>query len=238
MDNIIKEKDAIGRAAQAVADAIMAGEIINVIGTGGHSNIPVEEVTWRAGELAPINGMLDAGINLMLGGKRSNCIERATGYATAVFNAYQLGKKPGEVIIICNAYGINSYTIDCALEGKKRNMTVIGITSDSYCRTVPPGHPARHPGGQSLCDIVDIYVNCHMPYGDAVIELEGLPQKMGPTSTFCNIFAIHCITMQAAQVMLDCGFAPPVWTSANLPDGDKLNHEYEQQYKGMIRHLW
>lgn len=238
LDKIDAERDAITAGATIIADAIMDGKVINVVGPGGHSNIPVEEVTWRAGELVPINGMLDAGTNLMMGGKRSNCYERLPGYAAAMFDAYELGKTPNEVIVICNAYGINSLTIDCALEGKKRGMKVIGVTSDSFCRTVPHGHPSRHPSGQSLCDIVDVYVNNHMPYGDAIIEIEGIKPKMGPTSTFCNIFAIHCLTMTAAQIMVEKGFVPPVWTSANMPEGDRLNREYENDYKGKIRHLW
>lgn len=238
LDQIQTEKEAILNAATIVADAIMDDKLINVVGPGGHSNIPVEEVTWRAGELVPINGILDGGTNLMLGGKRSNCYERLPGYAKGLFNAYELGNTPNEVIIICNAYGINSLTIDCALEGKARGMKVIGITSESFCRIVPQNHPSRHPSGQSLCDIVDVYVNNHMPYGDAIIEIEGVNAKMGPTSTFANIFTIHCVTMRAAEIMAQRGFDVPVWTSANKPGGDDLNHKYELLYKGRIRHLW
>lgn len=238
MEQVSGETEAIRKGAELMATAIMAGKVINVVGPGGHSNIPVEEVTWRAGELVPMNGMLDAGTNLMMGGKRSNCYERLPGYAEGMFNAYELGKTPDEVLIITNAYGINSMTIDCALEAKKRGMHTIGITSDGFCRTVPHGHPSRHPSGLSLCDIVDVYINNHMPYGDAVIEIPGLAPKMGPTSTMANVFAIHCLTMTAAEIMIERGFVPPVWTSANMPEGDKLNREYEFEYRGRIRHLW
>lgn len=232
------ETEAIQKAADLVATAIMAGKVIHIVGPGGHSNIPVEEVTWRAGELVPMNGMLDAGTNLMMGGKRSNCYERLPGYAVGMFNAYELGKTPDEVLIIVNAYGINSMTIDCALEAKKRGMHTIGITSEGFGRTVPFGHPSRHPSGKNLCDVVDVYINNHMPYGDAVIEIPGLKPKMGPTSTMANVFAIHCLTMTAAEIMIKRGFVPPVWTSANMPEGDDLNQQYEQEYRSRIRHLW
>ena len=238
LDRISGEEQSITAAAEIVAEAIMADKVINVVGPGGHSNIPVEEVTWRAGALVPMNGMLDAGTNLMMGGKRSNCYERLAGYAEGMFNAYELGNTPDEVIIICNAYGINSMTIDCALEAKKRGMKSIGITGESYCRAVPHGHPARHPSGQSLCDLVDVYVNSHMPYGDSVVQVEGVAAKMGPTSTFCNVFAIHSVMICAAEIMAKRGYAPPVWTSGNLPEGDDLNREYEKRYKGRLRHLW
>ena len=238
LDKIAAEEESITAAATVIADAIMDGQIINVVGPGGHSNIPVQEVTYRAGVLAPMNGMLDAGTNLMMGGRRTTCYERLPGYAGAMLDAYEVGNSPDKVLIICNAYGMNSMTIDCALEAKKRGLISIGVTSESFCRTIPVGHQSRHPSGQSLCDLVDIFVNSHIPYGDAIIQIDGVSAKVGPTSTFGNIFAVNCITMRAAEIMAERGFDPPVWTSSNLPDGDDLNQKYAELYKGRVRHLW
>ena len=86
--------------------------MVHVIGPGGHSNLAVEEILWRAGGLAPFNAILDAGTNLIHGAKRSNIVERTPGYAIGVMDAYGVGKEQGEVIIIVNAYGINSMTIE------------------------------------------------------------------------------------------------------------------------------
>src|SRR3546814_2065860 len=64
MDEILEGSPAIEAAAQAVADAIRRDRLIHVIGPGGHSSMAAEEVLWRAGGLAPINAILDAGFNL------------------------------------------------------------------------------------------------------------------------------------------------------------------------------
>ncbi|HBK69969.1 MAG TPA: sugar isomerase [Firmicutes bacterium] len=230
-----KEQESFDKAAAILAKAVSEDKLINVIGPGGHSNLAAEEVLWRAGGLAPVNPILDPGTILMFGAKRSNYIERAPGYAQAVLDSYDVNK--GDVLVIVNAYGINSMTIDCALECKKRGVTSIGITSTSFAKHVPKGTPSRHPSGQNLYELVDVFINNYLPLGDAVVEVEGIAQKMGPTSTYCNAFAINLLMIRTAEKLHEMGITPPVWTSANLPDGDKLNKQYEEKYFPRVKHL-
>lgn len=233
---IAAEEKAINEAAELIASAIKKDELVHVIGPGGHSNMAVEEVLWRAGGLAPIDGILDSGINLIHGAKRSNIIERCPGYGIRVLDAYGIDT-PGEVIIIVNAYGINSMTIDVALECRKRGLKTIAITSDSFARIVPKDAPSRHPSGLNLYENVDVYVNNHLPEGDACIKVEGVSQCMGPVSTFCNSFAINCVMMKAAEKLAAEGINPPVWMSANMPGGDTANKFLEEKYFMRIKHL-
>jgi len=209
--------------------------MVHVIGPGGHSNMAVEEVLWRAGGLAPLNPILDAGTNLIHGAKRSNLIERTPGYAKGVLDAYEV--KTGDVLIIVNAYGINAMTIDCALECKQRGVISVAITSTSFADTVPKDAASRHPSGQNLYELADIFIDNHLPLGDAVVAVEGIQQKMGPTSTFANSFTINLLMLKTAEKLLEMGIQPPIWTSANLPEGDKLNKQYEQKYFPVIKHL-
>jgi uncharacterized phosphosugar-binding protein len=225
------------RAALVAAKSIAEGNLIHVIGPGGHSNMAAEEVLWRAGGLVPINAILDAGTNLIHGAKRSNYIERLPGYATKVFDAYRLGKKPGEVIIIVNAYGINAMCIDSALEAKKREMISIGITSRAFADNLPPDHPSRHPSCKNLYQEVDYFIDNHIPYGDAAVEIDGIEQKVGPTATICNVVAINCLIIEIVKALKEMGIEPPIWTSANLPGGDQKNKNYEEKYIPLIRHL-
>lgn len=230
-----QEKESIEDAAQVLASKIVEDRLIHVIGPGGHSNMAVEEVLWRAGGLAVINGILDPGTNLIHGAKRSNFIERTPGYARAVLDSY--GVKTGDVLVIANAYGINSMTIDCALECKKMGVTSIGITSTSFADTVPLDAPSRHPSGQNLYRLVDIFINNHLPLGDAVVKIAGLEQKMGPTSTFVNSFAINLLMIKTAEKLLEMGITPPIWTSANLAKGDEVNRRHEEKYFPRVKHL-
>lgn len=236
-DKIEAQASTIQKAAQVMADAIAQDQVIHVVGTGGHSCMAAEELLWRAGGLAPINAVLDAGVNLVHGAKRSNIIERCEGYAKTLFASYSMGEKPGEVILIANAYGINAMTIDTALEAKKRGMTVIAVTSRSFADQVPAGAPARHSSNQNLYQLADIFLDCSLPYGDAAVEIAGMEQKVAPTSTFCNAFMVNCLVIETVKKLLEKGVTPPVWMSANLPGGDEANRKLEQRYFGRIKHL-
>ena len=229
------QEESIKAAAKLCAQALKEGRLINVIGPGGHSNIAVEEVLWRAGGMVHVNAILDPGTNVIHGAKRSNIIERTPGYARAVFDAYRL--QEGDVLIIVNAYGINAMTIDSALLCQERGIKSIGITSTSFANTVPKDAPSRHPSGQNLADLVDVYIDNHLPLGDAIIQLPGMEQKMGSTSTYANCFSINLLMMYTAQELLDSGIMPAVWQSANMPDGDRLNKKYEDELLPKIRHL-
>ncbi len=235
--DIASEEKSIEKAAAVIADAAEKGKMVHVIGPGGHSNMGVEEILWRAGGLAIWNAILDPGTNLIHGAKRSNVIERTPGYAKGVLDAYRVGNEEGEVMVIINAYGINAMTIDTALECRKRGVTTIAVTSSEFAATVPSGHRARHPEGLNLYEIADIYINNHLPLGDAVVEVEGLDQKTGSTSTFCNCFVMNCLVIETVKAMLRKGMKPPVFMSANMPGGDEMNRELEEFYIPKIKHL-
>ncbi len=229
-----ESSEAIGRAAALMGAAIVADELIHVIGTGGHSNLGAEEMFWRAGGLVPVDALLDPGTSLMHGALRSNKVERTGGYAKAVLDSYNI---VDGVLVIVNAYGINTMTIEVALEAKQRSVPTIGVTSRAFGENVPPGHKARHPSGKNLCDIVDVFVDSHMPYGDALVDFEGLGQRVAPSSTLANCFTVNLLVVETVKYLLDRGFEPPLWQSANVPGGEEANEKYQRKYGGRIKHL-
>lgn len=241
LGNIFKqiegELPAIQKAAALIADAFEADKMVHVIGPGGHSNIGVEEILWRAGGLAIWNAILDPGTNLIHGAKRSNIVERTPGYAKSVLDAYHVGRQPGEVMVIINAYGLNAMTIDTVEECKMRGVTTIGVTSSSFAGVVPQGHKSRHPSGKNLFEEVDIYINNYLPLGDSVIEIEGYSEKVGSTSTFCNCFVMNCLVAEIVRELVSRGVTPPVFVSANMPGGDEHNKALEEKYGPLVKHL-
>lgn len=234
---IEQEADKIKEAASVIADAVENDRMVHVIGPGGHSNIGVEEILWRAGGLAFWNAILDPGTNLIHGAKRSNIIERTPGYAIGVLDAYRVGREKGEVIVIINAYGINSMTIDTVLECKKRGVKTIAVTSDSFAKIVPDGQKSRHPSNKNLYEEADIYINNHLPIGDSIMTVDGYDDKVGSTSTFCNCFVMNCIVVETVKEFVRRGIKPPVFMSANMPGGDEHNKVMEDKYGPIIKHL-
>jgi uncharacterized phosphosugar-binding protein len=230
-----EEGDAIVRAGAAVADRIAEDRLIYVIGPGGHSQIGAEEVFSRAGGLACIEAFIDDGFYLGNGAGRSMRIERTPGYARALLD--EVAFDGGDVLIIVNAYGINSATIDSAMYAQEHGMTSIGVTSLANQRGLPQGHPSRHPSGKDLCDLVDIVVDTKMPLGDAVLAVDGVAEKAGPVSTMLNAYAMNSIMLEAIAELARRGIDPPVWRSSNSPGGDAANVAIIERYRTRIRNL-
>ncbi|MEM3407530.1 MAG: SIS domain-containing protein [Candidatus Aenigmatarchaeota archaeon] len=229
------EKENIEKAAEAISKAIIENKMIHVFGTGGHSNIAAEEMFYRSGGLVPINSILDPGVNLAFGAIRSTLVERTPGYAQSILKNYDL--KEGDIMIVANQYGINSATIDTALEAKKLGLIVIAITSPEFSKKVPLDHPARHPSKKNLFEIADIVINGYMPFGDAVLEIEGIKQKVAPVSTIINAFIVNSIVARTVEKLVEKGIEPPIWTSGNIPGGDEANKKWIEKYKRRIKHL-
>lgn len=229
------QKDAIGRAARRCADAIAEERYLYVIGTGGHSYIASEEMFWRAGGLVPVYPILDPGLSLSQGAWRSNLIERTPGYIIPILKYHGVGK--GDVLIVCNAYGINAATIDAAQEGKRLGATVIGVTSTEFAARTPGDHPSRHPSRQNLHEIADIFLDTWLPYGDAVVEIPGCPQKVAPSSSLGTAFVLNCLVATTVEELVRRGIEPPVWMSANLPGGDEANRKHFDKHLRRVKFL-
>lgn len=231
------QSDAIARAAERLSDAIRDGRRIYVLGTGAHSQMAAEEVLWRAGGLAAWSPILDAGTSLLHGAKRSVGFERLPGYGVGVLNANRVGETEGETLVLVNAYGIDPLSLDIALECRRRGVFTIGVTSPAYGRATPADSPLRHPSGRNLFDMVDLLIDCQVPLGDAVVQLPGFAQAVGSTSTFCNCFVMNALTIATVERLLEKGVEPPVFMSANLPEGDAANARWEQAYGAVSRYL-
>jgi len=235
--NLIKEneQDNIRKAAEKLANRIRDKELIYVVGTGAHSTIIAEEMFYRAGSLQPINSMLDAGVILNQGAIHSTLIERTNNYAISLLNYYGVGKD--DVIIIVNVNGINAMTIETALESKKRGATVIGVTSIDFANRVPDNTPSRHFSNNNLHEIVDIVLNLHVPVGDALLEVPGIPVKVGPSSTLAAALCVNMLIVTTIEILLEWGITPPIWMSANIPGGDEYNKKFIESNLGIIKHL-
>ncbi len=230
-----EEVNAIRQAARLVAEHVKEDKIVYAYGPGGHSNLAPQEIFFRAGGLMHISAILDEGTLLSNGALRSMAIERTPGYGRIVIEDYDL--REGALLIIINAYGINSAVIDAALEARRRGVKTIGITSVRHASETSKDHVARHPSKQNLHDLVDVVLDSKVEVGDAVLEIEGLDQPVGAMSTFANAYLLNALVAETVKVLVEEGIAPPIWTSGNAPGGDEANARFIDRFRGRIRNL-
>ena len=229
------QKETLSKAALIMADRIAEDKPVFVFGPGGHSNLGTQEICFRAGGLMHINPILDEGTLLSNGALRSMAIERLPGYGRIVMEKSGFAKN--DVLILVNAYGINSALIDAALFCKEAGGTLIAVSSRQHAENTSPDHPARHPTKKNLCDIADVLLDCNVPIGDALVQIKGLEQKMGAVSTFANAFLLNSLVLETAQILAGRGIVPPIWRSGNAPGGDEWNNQFLDRFKNRIRYL-
>jgi uncharacterized phosphosugar-binding protein len=230
-----QNKASILMAARMVADQIKHDNIVYAYGPGGHSNIGSQELFFRAGGLMHISAMLDEGTLLSGGALRSMAIERTPGYGTIVIEDY--GLKEGDLLILINAYGINSAVIDAALEARRRGVKIVGVTSVRHAQATAADHPARHPSKKNLYEVVDVVLDSNIAIGDAVISIEGVESPVGSLSTFATTYLLNSMVIEAVQLLAQDGVQPPIWRSGNSPDGDASNARFIDRFKGRIKKL-
>jgi uncharacterized phosphosugar-binding protein len=218
-----EEMDAIDRAGELVAESVIEKKPVHVIGTG-HTLILAIEVFSRAGELNVYNGLLDAGLSTCNGAGKTGPIERLPGYAKILLDYYKL--KKGEVIIVLSNSGVNAVPVEMAMLARERGLTVITISSREFSSQVPVREPGKH-----LYEVGDIFIDNHIPLGDAAVTVKGMRQKVAPVSTIVNSFILHSITLRACERLLEKGIDPPVRISANLSGLRPLKQKIDQKIK-------
>jgi uncharacterized phosphosugar-binding protein len=172
-----------------------------------------EEAFFRAGGLAPINPILDDALIFLYGALESTRSERRTGYAATVLAREDV--RAIDVAIVISNSGRNAVPIEMALAMKALGTKVIAITNPRQSDT----SPSRHGSGKFLHQIADLVIDNCIPVGDAVLELPGLSQKMGPSSTVAGAAIINAVMIEAAACLQTMGVKVPVISSANVGVG-------------------
>jgi uncharacterized phosphosugar-binding protein len=228
LDNLLK-------AASWMADAIEQDRLIYIYGGGGHTCLVMQELFWRAGGLANICPMIDFAIHPVTPAYMYLYHERMHDIGNQTVKYYGVGKD--DVALVFHSYGFNPPTIDCALELKRREARVVAISSSDWHKNVPADLPIRHKSGKTLFDIGDICIDNYVPYGDAVIQLEGFEQPITSISGTIDFYIAHRLEMECVKECLARGIEPPVWSSANIPGGDEKNEALRARYNGRIKFL-
>ena len=219
---------AIAQASSWVAEALTNDRLIYAFGSG-HSHTLAEETFYRAGGLARTVAILDENLMVHQSAVESTQWERKEGYAADVLKRYSLGA--GDVLFVVSNSGRNAVPIEMALEGAQRGAKVIAITSVKYSSAVT----SRHSSGKKLSDVAALVIDNASIEGDAVVSVDCLNTKVGPTSTITSAFIINSILVGAVERVASTGKPAEVWGSAN---NDATNNEtLLAKYRGVIPHL-
>lgn len=227
-----EEHDHMEQCIDALYDCVQNKHSIYTFGAS-HAGILSEELYYRAGGLMLMNPIF--GREIMLDTEpitHTSAMERLVGYGTALARD-RARFAAGDVLIAHSVSGRNPVTVEIAMAAKEAGATVIAVTNLAYSQSVS----SRHPSGKLLYELADIVLDNHGDVGDAAVEIEGMEQKVSPTSTIAGAAMLNAIVAALVQKLVDGGMKrPPIFYSANLDGGDELNRALYEEYKDSIHY--
>jgi uncharacterized phosphosugar-binding protein len=208
----------IEQAADVIAQAVADGHTLYAWG-GPHSSLPVQDIFWRAGGLALVNPVFTHGLSLEVGPiYLTSFLERTEGAGKEFFS--QIGAEPGDVIILLSTSGRNAFPIEMAMSARESGLKVIGVTSLTYTRAVT----SRHSSGTKMYEYCDVVLDNLTVPGDAVLEDDRLPQKVGPTSGWVGCLILQALMAEVAERLAEKGVVPPIYFALNLDGQEEYVH--------------
>lgn len=226
---IVEEMNNIDKAADLITESIANGGFIYVFGTG-HSSIIAMEMFYRAGGLVRVYPLIDISLTGIVGAIKSSFLEKISGYAKAILDSTPI--KIGSVLIVVSVSGKNTVPVEMAIEGRKRGLKVIAITSIEFSKSLKPDNPY----GKKLYEVADVVIDNKVPIGDAVVEIDN-NLRVGAVSTIANVFIANLLIIRSIEKLIDRGIKPEVWLSVNIPGGLEKNKKYIEKYLEIIKPL-
>ena len=236
LDGLEAQSDTIEQVAHLCFEAIAAGGLVHVFGTG-HSRIPVEELFPRYGSYPGFNPLVELSMTYHTqivgsnGQRQAMFIERVEGLAETILANFDLA--PPDAMIVFSAGGRTAVPIEIAIGAKARGLPVVAITSIAQSLAGEPTHTT----GTRLLDHADVVLDLGTPPGDGLIRLAGVDTPVGPGSTIAAVAVANAVKVRTAELLAERGALPPVLTSASVVGSARSRDLFDAAYAEHARRL-
>jgi len=219
---------AIESAADICADAIAAGGLVHVFGSG-HSRMIVEEIWPRYGSFPGFHPIVELSLTAhhqvtgANGQRQAMFIERMPGLAAQIARNFHFGEH--DALIAVSSGGTSVVTVELA-ELLHERMPVIAITAVEHSALSEP----QAPSGRRLMDCADVVLDTCTPVGDAAISMPGLVGPVGPTTTVAGAALANAVKTRVAELLVDRGCAPHMLASPLMIGAETSAREFQAAY--------
>ena len=219
LDEVTEGQDeAIHEAAVIMADTIERGGIIRAFGSG-HSHANALEICGRAG------GYIQTKI---VRERRSASTRCSMAWGDQFW--LKLDVRPEDCLVLISNSGRNPLPVELALHAREAGIKVIVVTA----REVSAAGTSRSKTGKLLYELGDVVLDNKSCFGDAALEVEGIPTKVGGTSLYTGCLLLDCAVMESLDILLERGVQPPLYMSANVDGGPEFNQKLLDQFKDRL----
>lgn len=219
---VTADVEPVRRAAGICTDALTAGGAIHIYDSG---HMVSRELVRRAGGLVAFSA-LSFSLNV-----ESAVLTRPdpppadvalqVAYIEHLFDGGKLRR--GDVLFVGSVSGKTAGVVELALQARAHGLTVIALTAVRYSSQLA----SEHPKGLRLFEAADLVLDNHAPYGDAMMEIDGLDYRALPASGIGAAIVLWAVTAGIIEALLARGLQPTVYPSVNLPSGVDLVRQVE-----------
>ena len=210
-------------AAHLCADSLANGGAVHIFDSG---HLVSHELINRAGGLVAFNRLgFTMTIEHLVKAREKTADSPALSYAYIqhVFETNQLRR--GDVLFVGSVSGKTANVVELALRAREHGLKVIVITALAYSSKLV----SEHPSGKHLYEAADLILDNHAPYGDAMLDVEGLDYPICPASGLGAVAVLWAVVAGLVEEMLAKGLKPTIFPSVNRPDGWTLMGQVEAE---------
>ena len=229
LDRVAGQDVELDRAADLCAEAIGAGGLVHLFGTG-HSRIAVEEMFPRYGSYPGFHPIVELSMTFHTqvvganGQRQAMFIERVEGLGEVVLRNFDL--RPPDAMMVFSASGLGAVPIEVARGARERGLAVIAVTS----LAATEAGESTHSTGSRLRDHADVVLDLCTPPADALVTLEGLDTPVGPGSTIAAVALANEVKVRTAARLAEREALPPVLTSASVVGAEESRRLFDAAY--------
>ena len=228
-DVIHNEVASIHGAGKVIANSIAEHGILHAFGAG-HSQLLAGDITYRAGGLPWVNGVLDPALSIQRGAKASSLAEKIPELADSIFA--QITPDATDVtVIICNS-GVTPVSVRWAKLCKEHGLKVISIASSESMEYFGKDRSETLEGHS------DLLIDNHCPLGDAGVVMQNkrkdVGRQFGPTSSAIGSFIAHWLMMSTVDELIKQEKEVSAFRSGHIQGAAHHNRKLAEPYKNRV----
>jgi uncharacterized phosphosugar-binding protein len=229
IETVSKQQHNIALAAELFCNAIIAGRMVHLFGSG-HSRIMVEEMWPRYGSFPGFNPIVELSLsfhNLVVGAngqRQAMFLENVPGLAEQILRNFDVTEMDAALII--SSSGCNVVPIEMAALFQQKGVKTVGIISKQHSEA----STSKRTDGKKLQDFCDIVLDSGAPVGDAMIKIENLETPVAPGSTIGSCMLVNCIKAELANLLTQKGHPPKVLTAGAVIGSERATELFQSAY--------
>ncbi len=226
---INSQTEVMGDIAELMANTINNDKRIFIFGTG-HSHMMMEETFYRAGGVPAAVPIFVSTLMLHESAGLSSRLERVAGLAAPILDQYKPDK--GDLLFVYSNSGVNQLPVELAMYAKSKAMIVIAICAKEYAKVAPLSSLKKR-----LFEVADYTIDNFGIPGDAIVDIEGCPWRVGSSSTITGSLIWNCLLSEAIIRLSKFTSDIPVFASFNMEGAPEHNKELLKKWSKINPHL-